>query len=204
MSTPHTAEQALDVLRRGNLQFVQAIADDAALVSHVSKSKMSGAQIPFAAVLGCADSRVPAELIFNQAFGDLFVVRVAGNVATPTQIASLEFTCVKFGTPLILVLGHTQCGAVQATLEHIATGEPAASPALNELVNTIKPAVEAAVKITESPDEQIHHASQANIRATVAALTENSTVLQERVSAGALSIVGAEYDIASGAVEFFD
>src|ERR1043166_429812 len=137
-----SGQQALAQLREGNRRFVASIRDRAAALNHPRPVRLPQTQEPFAIVLGCSDSRVPAELVFGQGFGDLFVIRVAGNIVAPSQVGSVEFAAARFGTRLAVVLGHTQCGAVVATLEDLQGSPRADSPNLASIVNRVRPAVE--------------------------------------------------------------
>lgn len=160
-------------------------------------------QNPFAIILGCSDSRVPLELIFAQGLGDLFVIRVAGNIAAPSQIGSIEFAAHQFGTKLVVVLGHSFCGAIIATIEQIRNSGDAASPSLQAIVNSIKPGIESCIDQEEDFDSKVAKAVRANVRATIARITSESEILRQKISDDGLKIVGAEYCLESGVVEFF-
>ena len=191
------AQEALARLREGNRRFVETGAGGG------SSGRPSAQQQPFAIVLGCSDSRVPAELIFGQGFGDLFVIRVAGNIVAPSQIGSVEFAAERFGTRLAVVMGHTQCGAVAATLEQLR--EPShQSPNLRAIVDRIRPAVEPLLETASARDaaELYTAATRANIRASVNQLRHGSTLLERHIAHEGLLIVGAEYRVESGVVEF--
>ena len=192
------AQQALARLREGNRQFVETGAGGG------SSGRPSAQQQPFAIVLGCSDSRVPAELIFGQGFGDLFVIRVAGNIVAPSQIGSVEFAAERFGTRLAVVLGHTQCGAVAATLEQLRAPQSHQSPNLRAIVDRIRPAVEPLLRTSSASDaaELSAVATRANIRASVSQLRHGSTLLERHIADEGLLIVGAEYRVESGVVEF--
>src|SRR5882762_9915309 len=129
-------------LREGNRRFVASIADNAPALNETRRLALAAGQQPFAIVLGCSDSRVPAELVFGQGFGDLFVIRVAGNIVAPSQVGSVEFAAGRFGTRLAVVLGHTQCGAILATLEELRQPTPNQSPNLHSIVDRIRPSVQ--------------------------------------------------------------
>jgi carbonic anhydrase len=190
------AQEALARLREGNRRFVETGAG--------SSARPSADQQPFAIVLGCSDSRVPAELIFGQGFGDLFVIRVAGNIVAPSQIGSVEFAAERFGTRLAVVMGHTQCGAVAATLEQLRRPENQ-SPNLRAIVDRIRPSVEpllAGAAAAHDPAELAAAATRANIRASVKQLRHGSALLERRIEHEGLMIVGAEYCVESGTVEF--
>lgn len=192
------AQEALARLREGNRRFV---ADSAG-----SAGRPGPAQQPFAIVLGCSDSRVPAELIFGQGFGDLFVIRVAGNIVAPSQVGSVEFAAERFKTRLAVVMGHTQCGAVAATLEELHQPQGHTSPNLRAIVDRIRPSVEPllATPVARDPAALAAAATRANIRASVAHLRHGSALLERRIDRDGLMIVGAEYCVETGTVEFFD
>jgi len=192
------APEALARLREGNRRFVENGA--------ASGGRPGPGQQPFAIVLGCSDSRVPSELIFGQGFGDLFVIRVAGNIVAPSQVGSVEFAAEVFGTRLAVVVGHTQCGAVAATLEELRQPQGHESPNLRAIVNRIRPAIEPllATPIAKDPAALAAEATRANIRASVAQLRHGSALLERRIERDGLLIVGAEYCVEDGTVEFFD
>jgi len=203
-----TAREALARLQEGNRRFVQ---DDRKLdvrASHTRREALADGQQPFAIVLGCSDSRVPAEVIFDQGLGDLFVIRVAGNIVAPSQVGSVEFAAERFGARLVVVLGHTQCGAVQATLEHVANPT---SHSLNvrSIVDRIRPSIETVLAVAPpgSPvnDAQIlQQAVRANVRASADHLRHGSALLERLIQEDLLVVVGAEYSLETGVVDFFD
>jgi carbonic anhydrase len=192
------AHEALARLREGNRLFV----------AHASgpTGRPGAGQEPFAIVLGCSDSRVPAELVFGQGFGDLFVIRVAGNIVAPSQVGSVEFAAERFGTRLAVVLGHTQCGAVAATLEELRRPQGHESPNLRAIVDRIRPAIEPllATPVAKDPAALAAEATRANIRASVDHLRHGSALLERRIEQDGLLIVGAEYCVEMGTVEFFE
>jgi carbonic anhydrase len=192
------AQEALARLREGNRRFV---ADGSG-----SAGRPGPAQQPFAIVLGCSDSRVPAELIFGQGFGDLFVIRVAGNIVAPSQVGSVEFAAERFETRLAVVMGHTQCGAVAATLETLRQAQGHASPNLRAIVDRIRPAIEPLLgtPVAHDPAALAAAATRANIRASVDHLRHGSALLERRTERDGLLIVGAEYCVETGTVEFLD
>ncbi len=200
-----TALEAIERLKEGNRRFVAGRRRSGA-VSPNRRMRLTDGQNPFAAILGCSDSRVPAELVFDQGLGDLFVVRVAGNVAAPSQVGSVEFAADKFGIELVVVLGHTRCGAVEATLEEL--DHPAGNPSANlgAILNRIRPAVRSLPDMAPDADHDTlaRQAVRANVRAQVAVLTQGSEILGRLVETGRLTVVGAEYDLATGEVEFLD
>lgn len=201
-----TAMDALERLRAGNERF----ASDSGSVDLRTHSKhrdqLVAGQEPFAIILGCSDSRVPAEIIFDQGLGDLFVIRVAGNIVAPSQIGSVEFAAEQFGARLVVVLGHSNCGAVQATLEELERPDENRSPNLRAIVDRVRPSVEAllASEPATSPDELNQSAVRANIHASVDQLQHGSEILEQLINNGELVIVGAEYSLETGLVEFFD
>lgn len=201
-----SAQEALDILRAGNRRFVKGEFDDVAAANRAYPGSLSDGQQPLAVVLACSDSRVPVELVFDQGFGSLFVIRVAGNVAGPTPIGSIEYAVRQFGTPLIVVLGHSQCGAVMATLAELA-GEPGqSSPGLRAIVDRVRPAVEPILAAHSDYRDAsvIEQSVRANIRASVRRLSNGSRVIDKLIGAGELLVIGAEYSIETGRVEFFE
>lgn len=201
-----SAQEALARLREGNRRFVASIRDGAGTVSYTRQLPLAHAQQPFAIVLGCSDSRVPAELVFGQGFGDLFVIRVAGNIVAPSQVGSVEFAAVRFGTRLAVVLGHTQCGAIVATLEELRQSARHQLPNLRSIVDRIRPSVEPllATTLAEQPEALLAHAVRANIRTAADHLRHGSEVLERLVERDGMLIVGAEYCLETGVVDFFD
>ena len=200
------ADQALQQLKEGNARFVanQSKHDPA---SHEAQRAMStDGQTPFAVILGCSDSRVPVEIIFDQSMGDLFVIRVAGNVVANSQVGSVEFSVASFGTPLVVVLGHTTCGAIGATVDELLKPGTDYSPGLRSIVERIEPAIKELVD-TDLKDDHAKlclHAMRANVRASTNALKHASKIIEDRVESGELKIVGAEYDLGTGQVNFYD
>lgn len=198
------ADQALARLREGNRRFVDHVISLEALLSHSRRDEHARAQRPFAVVLGCSDSRAPAEFVFDQGLGDLFVIRVAGNIAAPSQVGSIEFAVEQFQTKLVVVLGHSNCGAVRATLAHCMA--PAdTSPALHAIVDRIAPGI-APVLIGSGgeADACMPLAIRANVMATIGNLRSQSDYLRYAELQGGLRIVGADYDLGSGLVDFFE
>ena len=197
---------ALQRLREGNQRFVANVRGAEAILSQLRRAEMVFDQRPFAIVLGCSDSRVPAEIVFDQGLGDLFVIRVAGNVVAPSQIGSVEFAAERFGTRLVVVMGHSHCGAVQATLQALAKGPAAASHQVMSIVDRIRPAVEPLLgtELARDPEALWGAAVRANVRAAAGHVRHGSELLERLVSKGGLVIVGAEYDLRSGVVDFFD
>lgn len=199
------ADQALEKLIQGNQFFVEATQQGASLSTELRVVDALEGQTPFAVILGCSDSRVPAELVFHCGLGDLFVIRVAGNIVAPSQIGSVEFACQHFGTELVVVLGHSHCGAINATVQAL-TGDPdAVSPNIAAIVDRVTPAVMPLVDAKEyqSHDDLVHQAMRANIEQSVNGLQLRSRTLRNFVRNGKLKIVGAEYSIDTGKVDFY-
>jgi carbonic anhydrase len=201
-----TASEALARLREGNHRFVSEMCEREGGASHARRLALTSGQEPFAIILGCSDSRVPAEIVFDQGLGDLFVIRVAGNVVAPSQIGSVEFAATRFGTRLVVVLGHSQCGAVLATLEELARPGREQSRNLSSIVDRIRPAVEGlmAIELAQNPERLMNAAVRANIRVAASRLRAGSELLEQLIRQDGLAVVGAEYSLATGKVEFFD
>ena len=199
------ALEALERLKAGNQRFVAGMRDgDSA--STRRRVELADGQEPFATILGCSDSRVPAELVFDQGLGDLFVIRVAGNVVAPSQVGSVEFATAMFGTGLVVVLGHTKCGAIEATLSELERPQASRSPNLRSIVDRIRPSVRSLMDtpLDSDRDALIRYAVRANIRASVDHLSHGSQLLEQYIETGKLLVVGAEYDLETGEVDFFD
>jgi carbonic anhydrase len=202
-----SAIEALEQLREGNARFVSDTRASEALTDQFRRTQVATGQEPFAVILGCSDSRVPGEIIFDQGLGDLFVIRVAGNIVAPSQIGSVEFAAERFGTRLVVVLGHSKCGAVSATLEELGRPSEAQSRNLQSIVDRIRPAVEpilAAGGATLPEAELMKLAVRANIRASVNQLRHGSEVVEQLIQRDGLLVVGAEYSLETGVVEFFE
>jgi carbonic anhydrase len=199
------AHDALARLREGNLRFAANIRSDA-FVSHMRRAELAAGQNPFAIILGCSDSRVPAEIIFDQGLGDLFVIRVAGNIVAPSQVGSVEFAAAAYSTRLVVVLGHSQCGAILATVEELRAPNPNRSRNLGAIVDRVRPSVEGlmATELRNDPDALVTQAVRANIRASVNHLRNGSQVLEDLIRHEGLLVVGAEYSLDTGQVTFFD
>lgn len=199
------ASDALERLRDGNVRFVAGEVDSDSTASRVHIPENASIQNPFAIILACSDSRVPTELIFDQGIGDLFVIRVAGNIVAPSQIGSIEYAATEFGTRLVVVLGHSNCGAVIATLKELAKKESHRSPNLRAIVDRIRPAIEPVLeKHTDDESEKVIRESvRANVRASVNQLQHGSLIIENLIDEGSLEIVGAEYSIEAGTIEFF-
>jgi carbonic anhydrase len=201
-----SAADALARLRDGNRRFVANRLETTTASSYDRRAALLLGQEPFAVVLGCSDSRVPAELVFDQGFGDLFVIRVAGNIVAPSQIGSVEFAASRFGTRLVVVLGHSQCGAVLATLEESLGRRSAPSRNLRFIVDRVRPSVETLLsgRGDADLDALMPDAVRANVRASVHQLRHGSELLEELIRTDGLVVVGAEYSLESGVVTFFD
>ena len=206
MANMISARDALERLRTGNKRFVEGSHGASALTTASRRQALVDGQMPFAIILGCADSRVPAEIVFDQGLGDLFVVRVAGNVVAPSQVGSVEFAAAVFGTPLVVVLGHSSCGAVSATIDEMRKPSEQQSPNLASIVNRIRPGIETLVRGAEALDGDalLERAVRANVHASVDGLKHGSAIIEDLVSRDELKIVGAEYSLATGHVEFFE
>jgi carbonic anhydrase len=200
------ARQALERLREGNLRFAANVRGSDAFVSHTRRVELAAGQQPFAIILGCSDSRVPAEIVFDQGLGDLFVIRVAGNIVAPSQVGSVEFAAARYATRLVVVLGHSQCGAILATLEELLTPTENQSHNLRAIVDRVRPSVEGLLKteLRHDSDALVREAGRANIRASVDHLRHGSQVLEELIRDQGLVVVGAEYSLETGVVEFLD
>jgi carbonic anhydrase len=200
------ATESLLRLQEGNRRFLAGTGRAALLVNEARRKELTRGQNPFAIVLGCSDARVPAEIIFDQGLGDLFVVRVAGNIVAPSLVGSVEFAAERFGTKLVVVLGHTACGAILATLEVLTGSTQTHSPNLMSIVDRVRPAVERLFDGDLPSDAGAieHLAVRANIRASVDQLRHGSRILERLIAEDGLRVVGAEYSLGTGEVDFFD
>ena len=202
---PGTPAECLQRLMEGNERFVTNARLADAQLGHLRRTEIATNQKPFAVILGCSDSRVPAELVFDQGLGDLFVIRVAGNIVAPSQLASVEFAAQAFGTALVVVLGHSNCGAVSATLDDLTPDRPEAPHTLNSIISRIRPVIVPLVELGTAnnlPREALMRAGvRANIRASVDAIQRGTALLEKMVTAGDMLVVGAEYDLQTGKVE---
>lgn len=201
-----SARTALERLREGNHRFVSGTQSSDPFANRARRSELAAGQEPFAIVLGCSDSRVPAEIVFDQGLGDLFVIRVAGNIVASSQVGSVEFAAERFGTPLVVVLGHSRCGAVLATLEELMRPRENQSRNLRSIVDRIRPSVETLLvtELRHDPDALVAHAIRANVRVSANHLRHGSEILEQLIQRGRLLVVGAEYSLETGVVEFFD
>lgn len=198
------AHEALARLQAGNARFTANLRGTDEFVAHTRRPELKLIQEPFAIILGCSDARVPAELIFDQGLGDLFVIRVAGNIIAPSLVGSVEFAAERFHTRLVVVLGHTQCGAIEATLEELRRPTENQSRNLRAIVERVRPSVEGLLRMDPALDEVAlrRRATRANIAASVDHLRHGSDVLEQLIETNGLVVVGAEYSIETGVVEF--
>ncbi len=205
---PETAEQALEMLKQGNARFVENVQNPQSTL--LASNALTHVHEPFAIILGCSDARVPAEIVFDQGLGDLFVIRVAGNVVAPSQIGSVEFATEKFATKLVVVLGHSHCGAVTACVETLINPDQQFSPNLRSIVDRIRPSVYNLHEIYTAngqdidAQELINRGIKANVRMSVTQLKHGSRILEDAVNNGSLIIVGAVYDLDTGKVTFIE
>lgn len=200
------AHDALERLRAGNARFVADRPSPDTSTSPAHRAALTAGQEPFAIILGCSDSRVPAELIFDQGLGDLFVIRVAGNIVAPSLVGSVEYAAAQLGTRLVVVLGHTGCGAVQATLDELQRPPASQSPNLRAIVDRIRPSVQGLLEteLRHDPAALGQHAVRANVRASANHLRHGSAILEHLIAEDGLVVVGAEYALETGHVDFFD
>ena len=200
------AREALHRLRDGNRRFTSNTRTTSAFDGDTRRALLMNNQQPFAIILGCSDSRVPAEIVFDQGLGDLFVIRVAGNIVASSQVGSVEFAASRFGTRLVVVLGHSQCGVILATIEELRRPTENQSRNLQAIVNRVRPAVEELLdtELARNPEALVAHAVRANIRASANHLRHGSPVLEQLITDEGLRVVGAEYSLETGVVEFFD
>jgi carbonic anhydrase len=200
-----SAQEGLARLREGNHRFVTG-ARSSAVATDARRREVAGGQEPFAIILGCSDSRVPAEIVFDQGVGDLFVIRVAGNIVASSQVGSVEFAAARYGTRLVVVLGHSECGAVLATLEQLQQPVTHQSRNLRSIVDRVRPSVEAllATELRHDPAALVREAVRANIRASANHLRHGSGILERLIEEEGLVVAGAEYSLETGAVCFFD
>ncbi len=201
-----SAHDALERLREGNRRFASGIRSRDTNLSHSERVEMAKKQEPFAIILGCSDSRVPTEIVFDQGPGDLFVIRVAGNIVAPSQAGSVEFAAAQFGTRLVVVLGHSQCGAVLAVLEELQRPTESQSRNLRSIVDRVRPSVEELLRTDLQHDLEalVCNAVRANVGVSVNHLRHGSEVLEQLIQNKGLRVVGAEYSLETGEVEFFE
>jgi len=201
-----SGREALDRLRAGNARFASNVRGPDTIVSHTRRPELPSEQAPLAIILGCSDARVPAELVFDQGLGDLFVIRVAGNIVAPSQVGSVEFAAARFGARLVVVLGHSQCSAITVTLEELRRPTENQSRNLQSIVDRVRPSVEGllATELRHDTDALVEQAVRLNIRASAEHLRHGSEVLEQLVRGEGLLVVGAEYSLETGEVDFFD
>lgn len=197
---------ALERLREGNRRFVAGEPQNSVMINQGRRSELLNGQEPFAIILGCSDSRVPVEIIFDQGFGDLFVIRVAGNIVAPSLIGSIEYAAEQCGTRLVVVLGHSTCGAILATLSELERPSENRSPNLHSIVERIRPSVEELLytDLRNNQEALVYYAVRANIRASANQLRHGSRILERLIAMDGLLVVGAEYSLATGKVDFFE
>jgi carbonic anhydrase len=201
-----SADEALERLRAGNQRFVSETRSGDVVAGETRRRQVAIAQEPFAIILGCSDSRVPAEIVFDQGLGDLFVIRVAGNIVAPSQIGSVEFAAARYGTRLVVVLGHSNCGAILATVEELGRRSEEQSRNLRSIVDRVRPSVESlmATELRHDHDALVQAAVLANIRVSTNQLRHGSEMLEQMIQNDGLRVVGAEYSLESGIVQFLD
>lgn len=205
---PKTGQEALALLKEGNVRYVESLTSTDPCMQKCPE--LISDQDPLAIILGCSDARVPVEIVFDQGLGDLFVIRVAGNVVAPSQIGSIEFAAEKFGTKLVVVLGHSHCGAVTACVDALINPEQNYSPNLQSIVDRIRPSVYNLHELATAngqdvdADELVDRSIRANVRMSVSQLKHGSRALEDLTSSGQLLVVGAEYNLETGKVRFLD
>jgi carbonic anhydrase len=195
-----TPSQALELLKEGNKRFVNNLKINRNLLQQANET--SDGQYPFAVILSCIDSRTSAELIFDQGLGDIFSVRIAGNIINEDILGSMEFGCKVAGSKIIVVLGHTKCGAVKGACDHVEMGN------LTALLTKLRPAVDDEDTIIEnrnsSNPEFVEKVATINVKRTVKAIMERSPILKEMIEAGEIGMVGGNYDVSNGTVTFYE
>lgn len=201
-----SGQEALERLKKGNAEFVQSMQQGHGIRAGARQAELPQDQDPLAIILGCSDARVPAEIVFNQGLGDLFVIRVAGNIVAPSQVGSVEYAAAQFGTTLVVVMGHSQCGAILATLDELQQPAENQSRNLRSIVDRVRPSVEVLMntELRNDRDALVEQAVRANVRASVNHLRHGSELLEQLILKGGLMVVGAEYSLKTGVVEFFD
>ena len=201
-----SAVESLRRLRDGNARFASNVRGIESFLSQERRAELAGGQAPHAIILGCSDSRVPVEIVFDQGLGDLFVIRVAGNIVAPSQVGSVEYAAACFGTRLVVVLGHSRCGAINATLDELQRPAENQSRNLRTIVDRVRPSVAALLStdLRHDRDALVEQAVRANIRASADHLRHGSDVLEQLIARDGLLVVGAEYSVETGLVDFFD
>lgn len=201
-----SAAEALERLREGNRRFVSGTQGRDTDLCRSPTPELCAKQEPCAIILGCSDSRVPAEIVFDQGLGDLFVIRVAGNIVAPSLVGSVEFAAEKFGTRLVVVLGHSECGVILAGLDAMRQPTVSQSPNLKSIVDKVRPVIEESLRLNQGrdPEDIVRHAVRANVSASANHLRHDSEILARLIETDGLLVVGAEYSLETGEVEFFD
>jgi carbonic anhydrase len=201
-----SARDALTRLQEGNRRFTTILRDSKGFLSGTGQPQLIQTQEPIAIILGCSDARVPAEIVFDQGLGDLFVIRVAGNIVAPSQVGSVEFAAARFGTRLVVVMGHSRCGAIAATLEELQRPGETQSANLRSIVDRVRPSVESLLEtdLRRDLDKLSEQAVRLNIRASANHLRHGSAILEQLIREEGLLVVGAEYSLETGEVDFFD
>lgn len=201
-----SAWEALERLREGNRRFASNVRSLDTFLSQARRANLATGQQPVAIVLGCSDSRVPAEIVFDQGLGDLFVIRVAGNIVAPCLVGSVEYAAAQLGTRLVVVLGHSQCGAILATLEALRRPATIQSRNLYSIIDHIRPSVEILLssELQHVTKDLVRDAVRANVLASANHLRHGSELLEKLILNDGLIVVGAEYSLETGVVEFFD
>ncbi len=205
MSEPNLpAREALTRLVDGNRRYMQNVRSVDSMLSH-SRRDVS-VQQPIAIVLGCSDSRAPAEVVFDQGLGDLFVIRVAGNIVAPSQVGSVEFAAERFGTRLVIVMGHSSCGAIEAAIEAVVQRRGPASRNQMSIVDRVRPSIESlvATELANDPVRLRREAVRANVRVSVSHLRHGSEIIERLADSEGLLVIGCELDLSTGEVAFFD
>ena len=201
-----SAGESLKRLREGNRRFVSERQNKDKGTGEARRREVAESQEPFAIILGCSDSRVPAEIVFDQGLGDLFVIRVAGNIVAPSQVGSVEFAADRFGVQLVVVLGHSSCGAILAAIEELGRPSHDQSKNLRSIVERIQPSIAPLLGDRFAGDHAalVRESVRANIRASANHLRHGSEVLEQLIQSNGLRVVGAEYSLETGVVDFFD
>jgi carbonic anhydrase len=199
-----SSQDAMTRLVDGNRRYVQNVRSVDAMLSHSRRDLV--VQSPFAIILGCSDSRAPAEMVFDQGLGDLFIIRVAGNIVAPSQVGSVEFAAERLGARLVVVMGHTSCGVIDATIEAVTGQSGAGSRNLMSIVDRVRPVIEPLVgtELARDPVRLRREAMRANVRASVNHLRHGSECIERLADRGGLKVVGAELDLATGEVHFLE
>lgn len=195
-----TPQEAVNILKKGNARFVNNLKVNRNLLQQVNET--SDGQHPFAVILSCIDSRTSAELIFDQGLGDVFSVRIAGNVQNADILGSMEFSCKVAGAKIVVVLGHTKCGAIKGACDHVEMGN------LTTLLEKVKPAIEAEKSVKDNRhaanSEFVEKVASLNVRLTKKQILQNSPILKDMISKGEIALVGGMYDVETGVVDFYD